>query len=968
MPKKLPPTAKANDSLRRSSRFGHSSTQEEDEEVVINTNNKTNQNGKRRMTKGNTEGANLADVTVNNFRDAELSEEESEDCNSPPSKKKKTPGLHTVSESYMEKLFLQQEKRQESLIRTLIDQKISELELMTEKSTESSRRRRYSSPDQHADGNRDGYRDDSRKRVGHSGPVMLDSQSSDLSTGLRASKGALCGSDVPIKIKTKILKGEYIDFNDLVSSVSEENEQSNIIQLQYDDQLQGKFIAKPRSAKKSLSFDMWTRCSRKFMSLYLQIHGDEDNSGQLAVEMLTYFDAVHDVKARGGDWENFDIKFRKSMASQAFSWADRLMTMHLQLQFTNSPSAITSAENNPAPAQRRHSSDNYYNKKASAREPVKASVPYYYCFAYHTTGRCTAKNCYYDHNCYKCERQGYSDRPHTAMTCQVHYDPRYDNKNSKRCSEFLDIVTPINPTRLEKLLKLTNYNDSDTKFLVKGFSEGFKVGHNNTPLINDKPIKNSTGKETAIMQEKIEKERSLGRVAGPFDSPPFETYKVSPIFLREKSTPGQYRMILDLSFPKDETSINNNIEQKSKSVTYASVRDAIRIATKLRKGSFSAKLDISDAFRLIPLHPDDYNKFCFKNNNKFFFDKVLPQGCGSSCFLFEKFATALHHIFENLTKKHSAVHYLDDIIIFAEEEATCKKLRDIYIQICKYLGVPLAPHKITDPATDTTFLGIQIDTKKSQVRLPQEKIIRYYDDIKAVLPKKAITLKKFQEIIGKLSFATAAVPGRIYLGRLFKLLAGASNKKLIYLNADEKGDLQMWLKFMKTYNGTTFFRSLQIIHGTTINLQADASKLGYGATFGKKWIQGEFSGAWTQLNIAILELYPLYILINMFGNKLKNSIVIFYTDNMAVTEIIKDCMSKDKILLFFMREITLKMLEHNIDLRAEHVPGVKNVLCDKISRLQVTTELLATHNMNKCPDTVPHRLRPTKSLLDQIQT
>ena len=44
MPKKLPPTAKANDSLRRSSRFGHSSTQEEDEEVVINTNNKTNQN------------------------------------------------------------------------------------------------------------------------------------------------------------------------------------------------------------------------------------------------------------------------------------------------------------------------------------------------------------------------------------------------------------------------------------------------------------------------------------------------------------------------------------------------------------------------------------------------------------------------------------------------------------------------------------------------------------------------------------------------------------------------------------------------------------------------------------------------------------------------------------------------------------------------------------------------------------
>ena len=37
------------------------------------------------------------------------------------------------------------------------------------------------------------------------------------------------------------------------------------------------------------------------------------------------------------------------------------------------------------------------------------------------------------------------------------------------------ITTPINVNRLEELLIESKYNEEDTKFLVKGFREGFSI-------------------------------------------------------------------------------------------------------------------------------------------------------------------------------------------------------------------------------------------------------------------------------------------------------------------------------------------------------------------------------------------------------------------------------------------------------------------------------------------------------------
>ena len=40
-----------------------------------------------------------------------------------------------------------------------------------------------------------------------------------------------------------------------------------------------------------------------------------------------------------------------------------------------------------------------------------------------------------------------------------------------------------------------------------------------------------------IVSAKLQKELSLGRMAGPFDSPPFDDFAISPIDLVPKKTP-----------------------------------------------------------------------------------------------------------------------------------------------------------------------------------------------------------------------------------------------------------------------------------------------------------------------------------------------------------------------------------------------------------------------------------------------
>lgn len=107
-----------------------------------------------------------------------------------------------------------------------------------------------------------------------------------------------------------------------------------------------------------------------------------------------------------------------------------------------------------------------------------------------------------------------------------------------------------------------------------------------------------------VVDAKLNKELAAHRLAGPFSSPPFSVLRVSPLGLVPKKSQGKFRLIHHLSFPKG-SSLNDGIPLNPTRVSYAIVEDAIRFIKSVGSGCFLAKTDIKNAFRIIPINPQD---------------------------------------------------------------------------------------------------------------------------------------------------------------------------------------------------------------------------------------------------------------------------------------------------------------------------------------------------------------------------
>ena len=183
--------------------------------------------------------------------------------------------------------------------------------------------------------------------------------------------------------------------------------------------------------------------------------------------------------------------------------------------------------------------------------------------------------------------------------------------------------TPVKPHRLEPLLR--GYDPAIATYLVNGFRFGFSIRY-----FGDKVTCRSKNLKSAFenpreVTNKLNKEVLSGRIIGPFDTPPFKDFRISPLGLVPKKVPGEFRLIHHLSF-LEGSSVNDGIPKELSSVHYATIDDAIKKITSLGAGCFLAKTDIKSAFRVIPLHPRDFDLLGLEWDGKFYFDRCFPMG------------------------------------------------------------------------------------------------------------------------------------------------------------------------------------------------------------------------------------------------------------------------------------------------------------------------------------------------------
>ena len=78
------------------------------------------------------------------------------------------------------------------------------------------------------------------------------------------------------------------------------------------------------------------------------------------------------------------------------------------------------------------------------------------------------------------------------------------------------------------------------------------------------------------------------------------------------------------------------------SLSYCSVDDAYAFINHLGPGTLLSKIDLKDAFRLIPVCPDNWNLLGIHWKHQFYIDTCLPFGLRSAPFLFNRLADAIH--------------------------------------------------------------------------------------------------------------------------------------------------------------------------------------------------------------------------------------------------------------------------------------------------------------------------------------
>lgn len=181
------------------------------------------------------------------------------------------------------------------------------------------------------------------------------------------------------------------------------------------------------------------------------------------------------------------------------------------------------------------------------------------------------------------------------------------------------------------------------------------------------------------------------------------------------------------------------------------------------------------AFRIIPIHPNDFALLGMKCQNSCYFNWCLPMGHSSSCAIFEALCTALEWLAMNPLGASGVLHILDNFLFIANSQDKCHAALTNFLSMCEYLGVPIAQEKTVSPDTTLQFAGIMLDSVLQEARLPVDKLQKCCKLLCTFYKRRKVTFRELQSLLGLLNFTCSViVPSHAFLRRMIDLTKGAN--------------------------------------------------------------------------------------------------------------------------------------------------------------------------------------------------
>ena len=503
----------------------------------------------------------------------------------------------------------------------------------------------------------------------------------------------------------------------------------------------------------------------------------------------------------------------------------------------------------------------------------------------------------------------------------------------------------VNVIKLEE--ELTTHPDRTfVSYLTEGFKSGFDTGLSVLPKLSFECENLLSAKKDAITTtELIQTELDRGYLIGPFNNVPFETYRINPLGIAIGKYSGKKRLIVDLSAPHENEqhkSLNELIDKEEFSLSYVTIDNAIQKIKELGREAWLCKVDVRDAFKLVPIKETLWPYHGVKWNNKYYFYTRLVFGSRSSPKIFDSLSEAVCWILQNNYDIQHVLHLLDDFLTIDAPDAIPERTMAILTLVFKKLGIPLSTHKTVGPATVLEYLGIILDSSRMEARLPSDKIHRITHILNSFLTKKTCTKQELLSLLGHLNFACRVIyPGRAFVSYLIQL--STTVKSLhhhIKLSKECRLDIKMWSLFLSQWNGVSFFLDENDTYAEDLEFYTDATPVGFGGYFQGKWFYGRFDKDLVpqscKASMALFELYPIVMAAVLWGEQWCRKRIVVHCDNSAVVEIINKRRSKVPFIMKFVRKLVWHQAQNNFVIKAKHIGTAFNSIADSLSRFQIT--------------------------------
>ena len=132
-----------------------------------------------------------------------------------------------------------------------------------------------------------------------------------------------------------------------------------------------------------------------------------------------------------------------------------------------------------------------------------------------------------------------------------------------------------------------------TKYILQGTEEGFKIGFSDSKILQ--PSTSNLSTPNPVITDYLVKEVFLNRMwKYPLNAAPPGIHQ-SVGTIPKKNKPGKYRLIMDLSSPKN-FSVNDGIDSALSSLSYASIDHLSSLILSLGRGAMLVKADIKEAY------------------------------------------------------------------------------------------------------------------------------------------------------------------------------------------------------------------------------------------------------------------------------------------------------------------------------------------------------------------------------------